>query len=385
VGLLDFVGVTGSGFVNTWYDQSGGGYNFLQNTTTTQPRVISSGSIYRSSNKPAIYFNDIRNDNMLISGSLPTITQAGHYTKFEPLADNRYTIFSNKSNRNLSNEWNSFGIMYAEFFSTTRYSFSGMPNANPQLYSMYHSGSTVSLYINGLLKGSTSANFTSGDIYGVGPIGLNASALNFEGFLQEHILYPSSNTSNRTILESNIQNQYTASFDSDYQAFITATGITQPTQSAALETLVSDLKSYGLWSKMKAIYPMVTDRNNRFAQSEDFSSTWNKDFATVTTNSIAAPDGTTTADLILDKTPVPVNFTVINNGFNYEFADIVGTFPTLSLEEGKTYTFDVQGVSSDHPFALRLSDGNTTAVPGTINNDPVIGRYGGDGNINPIT
>ena len=45
--------------------------------------------------------------------------------------------------------------------------------------------------------------------------------------------------------------------DPDAQAFITAAGITNPTQQSAINTLVIDLKGYSLWTKMKAIYPMV--------------------------------------------------------------------------------------------------------------------------------
>jgi hypothetical protein len=44
---------------------------------------------------------------------------------------------------------------------------------------------------------------------------------------------------------------------SDAQKFILAAGITDATQKSAINTLVDDLKFYGLWSKMKAIYPMV--------------------------------------------------------------------------------------------------------------------------------
>jgi hypothetical protein len=43
----------------------------------------------------------------------------------------------------------------------------------------------------------------------------------------------------------------------DAQAFITATGITDATEISAINTLVNDLQGYGLWSKMKAIYPFV--------------------------------------------------------------------------------------------------------------------------------
>jgi hypothetical protein len=45
--------------------------------------------------------------------------------------------------------------------------------------------------------------------------------------------------------------------DSDAQAFITAAGITDTTQKSAINTLVVNLKAYGIWTKMKAIYPMV--------------------------------------------------------------------------------------------------------------------------------
>ena len=47
------------------------------------------------------------------------------------------------------------------------------------------------------------------------------------------------------------------SFDADASAFITAAGITNETQKSAINALVVDLKQYGLWSKMKAVYPFI--------------------------------------------------------------------------------------------------------------------------------
>lgn len=49
----------------------------------------------------------------------------------------------------------------------------------------------------------------------------------------------------------------TVSMDPDAQAFITAASITDPTQQAAVNQLVVDLKGYSLWTKMKAVYPFV--------------------------------------------------------------------------------------------------------------------------------
>lgn len=54
--------------------------------------------------------------------------------------------------------------------------------------------------------------------------------------------------------------------DTDALAFITAAAITNSTQQSAITTLVTDLKGYGIWSKMKAIYPFVggTASQHRF-------------------------------------------------------------------------------------------------------------------------
>lgn len=48
-----------------------------------------------------------------------------------------------------------------------------------------------------------------------------------------------------------------SALDTDAQAFVDAAGISNATQKAAINQLVLDLKSNGLWTKMKAIYPMV--------------------------------------------------------------------------------------------------------------------------------
>jgi hypothetical protein len=45
--------------------------------------------------------------------------------------------------------------------------------------------------------------------------------------------------------------------DADAQAFITAAAITDATQQSAIDTLVKGLKTDGVWTKMKAIYPFV--------------------------------------------------------------------------------------------------------------------------------
>lgn len=56
------------------------------------------------------------------------------------------------------------------------------------------------------------------------------------------------------------------SLDADAQLFITNAVITDNTQKSAINTLVLDFKSAGIWTKMKAIYPFVggTASQHRF-------------------------------------------------------------------------------------------------------------------------
>jgi hypothetical protein len=94
---------------------------------------------------------------------------------------------------------------------------------------------------------------------------------------------------------------FVGGYDSATSAFLAATGITSKTESDAVNNLVIRLKSYGLWSKMKAIYPFVSDTYNLTSYTEDFDN-WGKTAATVSVNTIVAPNGTTTADKIIPNT-----------------------------------------------------------------------------------
>lgn len=56
---------------------------------------------------------------------------------------------------------------------------------------------------------------------------------------------------------SGLTNIVGTSLDADASAFITAAAITDATQQSAIDTLVTGLKTDGIWTKMKAIYPFV--------------------------------------------------------------------------------------------------------------------------------
>lgn len=113
------------------------------------------------------------------------------------------------------------------------------------------------LYLNGVQE-STSVNTTT--FTGIGDLSVGSYWSNnfFTGRISIGQIY------NRILSASEIlqnydaqKSRYVSSVDPDAQAFITAAGITDPTQQSAINTLVVDLKSDGLWTKMMAIYPLV--------------------------------------------------------------------------------------------------------------------------------
>ena len=87
--------------------------------------------------------------------------------------------------------------------------------------------------------------------------------------------------------------------DADAQAFISAAGITNLTQASAVNTLVNDLKTYGLWTKMKALYPMVggtaTSHKFNLKDPRDLDAAFRLTFSGGWTHSStgALPNGTT--------------------------------------------------------------------------------------------
>jgi hypothetical protein len=76
--LLAHVGA-GSGFVTTWYDQSGNGRNATQTTASQQPRIVTNGAMITEGGRPAALFDGA--DDGLASAAWGVIAQpfSRHY------------------------------------------------------------------------------------------------------------------------------------------------------------------------------------------------------------------------------------------------------------------------------------------------------------------
>jgi len=108
---------------------------------------------------------------------------------------------------------------------------------------------TLPYYIGALNSNGTPGTYDSNEIafYHIGDGLTDVEAANFYNAVQTY----------QTTLGRQIGTAITTVSDSSAIAFIAAAGITDATQKVAINTLVTDLKSAGVWTKMKALYPFV--------------------------------------------------------------------------------------------------------------------------------
>jgi len=132
-------------------------------------------------------------------------------------------------------------------------------------------------------------------------------------------------------------------FDPDAQAFITAAGITNPTQQGAINTLVVDLKGYSIWTKFKAIYPIVGGSASSHAVNLKTPGTYNLTFASGVTHSSngMVSNGTTgyantnftpsTDGMLLNSAHLSFYSRTDSNIYQVEMGNWNGTASTLIL------------------------------------------------------
>ena len=263
--LTTFVGA-GNGFVTTWFDQSGNNKNFTQTTANIQPQIVTSGVVETKNGKPNLRF-------LYKRLTVNQVLQVPNYITF---------VGNNTSNTQ---------SIYAGFVN---YYSSGVSTENPEIIlgNATNYGDGASIYWGGSVVGGTGnfgfltnrihtltttpgitmtyygnntqmatrtrAGTWASTTYNGISIGGNTIWGNRDCDFQEFIVYNIDQSSNRSLITTNINSFYSLyPSDADAAAFVSAAGITDSTQQSAVNTLVTSLKSAGLWTKMKAIYPFV--------------------------------------------------------------------------------------------------------------------------------
>jgi hypothetical protein len=171
-----------------------------------------------------------------------------------------------------------------------------------------------------------------------------------------------------------------SSNDADAQAFITAAGITDATQQSAVNQLVLDLKSANIWTKMKAIYPIVggtaTTHKWNLKDPRDLDAAFRLTFATGWTHSSTGmtPNGTSAyADTFLIPSTV---LTSNSNHISYYSrtniaqasveigcqTDSPSGVDTRALYQYLRYTGDGYALSVTNSDANRLNLTNTNSL-----------------------
>ena len=256
--LLSHVGA-GNGFVSIWYDQSGNGKNTTQVSSNNQPQIVSNGSVLTLKNKPTMYFNG---DNFLESTQTVLSTGNAQYSIFgvaRPMGTSGnkclfyigYPSGNNGVGFNLANTYVNHYWFGNDFYT-------GQPFADTDsIYNIGWDGTYRYNTVNNVTQSQTATGKnTSSPTIMIGKLWWYYQS--FVGNQSELIIYDANKESVKSNIWSTINTYYsTYTYDADAQAFINAASISDSTQINAITTLVIDLKTAGIWAKMKAIYPFV--------------------------------------------------------------------------------------------------------------------------------
>jgi hypothetical protein len=166
--------------------------------------------------------------------------------------------------------------------------------------------------------------------------------------------------------------------DVDALAFITAATITNSTQQSAINTFVAALKGYGIWTKMKAIYPFVggTAFSHKFNLKDprDLDAAYRLTFngGWTHSNTGAKPNGTTG----YANTFLAPNVMAQNN--------IHASFYSRTDISGSYWDLGAYNVGGGVVIGLRYQSGsslvymNTKSADSMTDNNPTIGLYMGN-------
>ncbi len=131
-------------------------------------------------------------------------------------------------------------------------------------------------------------------------------------------------------------------YDPDAEAFITAASITDNTQKSAVNQLVLDLKSYNIWTKMKAIYPVLGGNASSHAVNLKTPGTFNLSFATGMSHSSTGMTGNGTSGYGNSNLNPRTSLTPTSNHMSfYSGTQISQNAIEMGLISGNQYTMGI--------------------------------------------
>jgi hypothetical protein len=203
--LLAFAS-TSSVYVKTWYDQSGGGRDLTQTTTTAQPLIVASGSLMPTptGNLPVVSFGENSTISLYYTTPLPVQQATAYCVYYNPTQNSPITERIVWSTAGGSDP---YWVSNNNLFSTTVANFSILNNTTPSLMNSYHSGSLMEVYLNRSYQSNNTRNFSSGSGIALAQR-YGTTGRNLLGYIQEFIVLNEHITGSRATFEPNINSYY---------------------------------------------------------------------------------------------------------------------------------------------------------------------------------
>ena len=200
-------------YVTTWYDQSGNGNDAEQTTAASQPQIVSSGSVITENGKPALDFDG--SDDYFISTAF-SINLSSGFSGFVVnvyQSVNNHRLFSMSTSPNPDFALGGLTMSTRQFFidSDPSITISLNGDGTQDLNTFISTNNTATYYRDNSSEGSDSFSKTNTITPDTATIGIRSDDLTSSalgGLLQELILYPSDQSSNRSGIETNINDFY---------------------------------------------------------------------------------------------------------------------------------------------------------------------------------
>jgi len=194
-------------FVTTWYDQSGNGYDAAQATASRQPKIVSSGSTILENGKATLSLDHTSLQNLIGSNGFD-ISNFTQFSVAKQLGDS--FLFSIQTSNSAGIRQQVSGSTFTSRITTSNISVTSSPTANNQfLLTSLYDGTNGYTYLNNTQSASATlsvSNVSSANMEIGSASAVNAST--FGGIIQEMIFYQSDESSNRTGIETNINDYY---------------------------------------------------------------------------------------------------------------------------------------------------------------------------------
>jgi hypothetical protein len=200
-------------FVVTWYDQSGNGNNATQSTASNQAKIVSSGTTITEGGKPAVQF-DGSNDYFTVSDFTSILSKNNSHSSFSVHKANKVdgTIMASAtgSTDRYCLQYDTSNDAMAVMYYTGSFIRSATRNVNGDynLFSEFWNTTELTSFLNS--TESTDVEATTTNTTQTTTIGIlnNGSQSAYGGIMQEIIVYPSNQSSNRSGIETDINDFY---------------------------------------------------------------------------------------------------------------------------------------------------------------------------------